>query len=116
VLYEKETIKEHYNLIVKKDNLSYFIVTCAFDNYKILSRNEFIILNVKWKKKVKETIEFDDMGYIVNGGNVFVAVDNVRRQDFLANISQIAFTKANKSSIYTEVLELSKDEIQTFMM
>ncbi|GAB6440437.1 hypothetical protein bcgnr5369_02210 [Bacillus cereus] len=115
MLYEKEIAKDHYHSIINKEDYSYFLITCAFEDYKKLSKNEFIILTVKWKKKVKENIHLDDVGYALNGGNIFVVVDNQRRQGFLEEISKISFTKANKSSIYSEVIELNKDEIRTIM-
>lgn len=114
MFYEKKDIQEQVTLLSESTH-NYYLITSAFDNYKELTRNEFIILTIKWKKKVKEIIHMNDVGYVINGGNILAVVDKTRASDLLKQIPEISFTKSNKSSIYTDVLELNREEIKAVL-
>ncbi|MFP3727136.1 hypothetical protein U8V72_18320 [Priestia filamentosa] len=116
MLYEKKDIQKDYESIISQTDSSYFLIACSYDAYQVLTRNEFLVLNVKWRTRVKASIDLEDRGYMLNGGNIFVEVHNSRKGKFLNEVLNISFTKMNKSGIHTKVLELNKNEIHTFIM
>jgi hypothetical protein len=110
VFYERDEMQDLFQVTKTKLDYSHFLITSKFDNYKHLTENEFIMLSIRWKKTIKESIHIEDIGCVLNKGNIIVGIREDRKIEFLNSVLNTRITKEGKGSLFTEILELTKEE------
>lgn len=110
MFYNKEEIYDLLQVTKTKSHYSHHLITGKFENYHLLSENEFIILTLRWKRLVKSKMHGDDFGCVLNNGNIYICIHKDRKSEFLDAVSNISVEKPEKGSISTELLELTLSE------
>lgn len=110
MFYEKEEIYDLLQVTKTKSNYSHHLITGKFENHHLLSESEFIMLTMRWKRLVKNSLHQDDFGCVLNNGNIFIGIHVDRKSEFLGIVSEISIEKPQKGSVHTELLELTSAE------
>lgn len=116
MFYEKNEALPLYKKIKKKNSHQCFLLTAQIGNLEQISQNQFIILTIKWKKKLKEVVHPEDFGIVLNKGNLLVFVHNERVNEFKKLLSITTVNAKNKLSLHTDILSLKEYETSAIIL
>lgn len=116
MFYEKEGILESYNTTRHNDDYKNFLIIATIDKHNELSNNEMLLSLIRWTKKVKESIHQEDVGFVINSGNIFVILHKDRVQSFTENMKHVHVSKEDKTyTVISDILELKSRESSLIM-
>lgn len=110
MFFENDLSAEMQSRIKENNNHHCFLVTGQIKNFEQLNKNAFIILTIKWKKKVKDLIHTEDLGVVLNSGNLLVFIEDERVEKFKKEVLQISVEKSNIAVMNADILELNEHE------
>ena len=94
---------------------AFLLITSVNENCTNLTSNQLLVLSMRWKTKIKKYANDEEVGHVLNPGNIFLMIDKQRKEDFLSQIRDIRVTKGDVSSLSTEALELTDRETNAIL-
>lgn len=115
MFFEKDSTLEISNKRANYEKLQGFLITSQIEKIEQISKNSFIILTVKWKKKVKDAVHPDDIGVILNNGNILAFIHPDRVAMFKKEAADISVEKPSGAIMSTDIMDLEENEIKALI-